>query len=679
MKKPTGMLKPDGKHVHSNNAQFPVSVSPLVIRGITLLLAALLTLIVLKLAPGSSHTAEEQSGSLNWTLSPDTRTEKRLTIIAIDEQSLAEVGPWPWPRETLARLSENLADYGVTQQLFDIVLPESREGDQILLEQLRSVPSVLAQIPVLGNGQSIQTGRMTHHVSGLSCQPPLPRTQSFLASHDTFSPVNKGHITPIVDQDGMIRHVPPVICVQGQAYPSLAVSALLNALELENDPRYLSISEGHGLLAPDWTLQVIDYPGISIPLDQHGNMRIAYHQHPDSFQVVSAVSVLNGKAPANLLQDRWALIGATAFGMGDIVPTPHSGATPGVEIQARLIASLLDGQIPYQPARADVYQLTLSLLFAGLLLLIASRGNRTASAGLPVAAVVMPLAALALHLQLLSQHQIWLGWLAPALFSLLAAVFLMLIEHTRVRMEKLRVFNNLSSYLPGDVANEIAFSLPEGAIKAKRKELVLMCADLRNFSAYGEARPPEEAAALLHCFFVSATEVIEQAQGQIEEFKGDAILASWPVTEQHCATQQALQAAWTLQETMSRILPEKAPAGLEPLALGIGIEKGPVLSGSIGPSHRRAHTLLGDTVTITLRIQEMTQELAQPILIGEGAARDLPGDQLESQGAYLLDGLQTPHNLFAPEDTVPESEDTDAHSSGSDGHPPLRMLSGGKR
>ena len=82
--------------------------------------------------------------------------------------------------------------------------------------------------------------------------------------------------------------------------------------------------------------------------------------------------------------------------------------------------------------------------------------------------------------------------------------------------------------------------------------------------------------------------------------------------------------------------------------MGIGIEQGPALIGSIGPAHRRSHSLLGDTVTITLRVQELTQELAQPILIGECAARQLNDQQLISQGSYLLSGLRIPHTLFAP-------------------------------
>ena len=82
--------------------------------------------------------------------------------------------------------------------------------------------------------------------------------------------------------------------------------------------------------------------------------------------------------------------------------------------------------------------------------------------------------------------------------------------------------------------------------------------------------------------------------------------------------------------------------------MGIGIEQGPVLRGSIGPASRRAHTLCGETVSVVLRIQEMTADLSYPILVGEVAARYLQDASLKSLGHYMLPGLTTAHLLFAP-------------------------------
>ena len=72
------------------------------------------------------------------------------------------------------------------------------------------------------------------------------------------------------------------------------------------------------------------------------------------------------------------------------------------------------------------------------------------------------------------------------------------------------------------------------------------------------------------------------------------------------------------------------------------------MHGSIGPAHRRAHTLCGETVSVALRIQEMTADLSYPILIGEVAARYLQDAPLKSLGHYMLPGLTTAHVLYTP-------------------------------
>ena len=153
-------------------------------------------------------------------------------------------------------------------------------------------------------------------------------------------------------------------------------------------------------------------------------------------------------------------------------------------------------------------------------------------------------------------------------------------------------------------------------------------------------------------------------------------IASWPCGDGHnqAAAVNALIAAKEMQKELSAsLLTNFAPEGLEPLALGIGIEQGPALIGSIGPAHRRSHTLLGDTVAITLRIQEMTADIAQPILIGECAARQLSDQGLESQGSYLLAGLKNPHVLFAL------AADRSVEAAATQASPSLRVIRGGQQ
>ena len=651
---------------------FAVAVRLLPARGrlFMLAIAALLSLVLLGIFSAGFETLEERLGAQGWVMSADMQPEERITIIDIDEASLAEIGPWPWSRDDVAWLVESLNQAGVQLQLHDIVFDAPRPGDDRLLAALQQAPgAVLAQTPLLQSDQQVRTGNLTHPLTGISCEAWPNSTSSFIANHSGLDAIPKGHIAPLFSSDGSIRKVPAFACVDGVAYPALAVSALLQATNASE--WQVSVEPGEGWFDAPYIMRLAAYPGLAIPLDEDGNLRVSYKDSPLVFGAVSAADVMNGRIQPGSLDNTWVLVGGTAFGMADIVPTPYNGFTPGIELQARLLGSLLDTRMPFTPTAAIALQVLLTMVFAGVLFGLAGARERVSAYGLPVAAVVMPALALAIHWQLLISQHIWLGWTLPAVYSVFAASLLLLMEQYRVRSERTRVFSNLNSYLPGDVAREIAYALPSSSINAKRRDVTLLSADLRNFAAFGEARPPEESAAILHFFFVRTADIVERHGGYIHEFKGDSVLAVWEGQNAESA-RNALRAAQEMQDTIQKDMPQNPPAGLEPLALGIGIEQGPALVGSIGPAHRRTHTLLGDTVTITLRIQELTAELAHPILLGDCVARQLSDLNLESQGSYLLDGLRIPHTLFAP------AADLNTRQRGRPDQPSLKIVSGGK-
>ena len=653
---------------------------PQVLLRITVLLSgAAITAVLLALFSASLESLEERVGALGWTLFADAELEERITLVVIDEASIAEVGPWPWSRSDMGLLVQAIDDAGALLQLHDITYPEPKEGDEEFLAALQSSRgAVLAQVPVLSpqfSGSS--TGLMTHPIFGLSCGPApsglsLPAATRYVAPAAGLAVIPKGHNAAFIESDGAVRRSPAAVCVEGNAFPALSLTAFLQLGGY--DSWRGELRSGSGLLDPEASLTLAGYPGLEIPLDSTGAMRISFAKAPSAFRAVSAGDVLNSRVDPALLENAWVIVGGTAFGMADIVPTPYSGSAFGVELQARLLASILDVDMPFSPRGAPWILSIISLVFASALYALAASGGRAAALGLPVAAVLFPVVAAAIHIWALASWGLWLGWLAPALFGLLAASGLLLLDFGRVRLERAAVFGNLNSYLPKDIAHEIAFSLPSSRINAHRSNVTLLNADLRNFSAFSEARPPGEIAAMLHFFFSRVTEIVEEQGGRVQEFRGDGILAIWDNADGVTAS-RALKAAKMLQASLNdRLLPAEALRGLEPLALGVGIEQGPVLIGSIGLAHRRSYTVLGDTVSVALRIQEMTAELAQPILLGECIARQLSDARLESQGSYLLSGLRIPHTLFAPAPLGSMSAPAFEASEG----PNLVVVSGGK-
>jgi adenylate cyclase len=248
---------------------------------------------------------------------------------------------------------------------------------------------------------------------------------------------------------------------------------------------------------------------------------------------------------------------------------------------------------------------------------------------------------------LLTRYGLWLEWLPPALYLLLFAFSLGMIEYALDRIQRDRLLTHLTSYLPGPVAAALANQDPSDAIDATRRSITVLYADIRNFSAYCETRPPEESTAVLHAFFSLIARLVEQHGGLVESFQGDAALAVWGSGTSPPNPDKALACALALFKESRQIFPSTVPEGLIPLELGIGLETGVATVGSFGLARRRTHLAIGHPVTTAARLQEMTAELAHPILVGEGLAASLGSHQLVSMGNFLLDGLQTPVHIYA--------------------------------
>jgi adenylate cyclase len=412
--------------------------------------------------------------------------------------------------------------------------------------------------------------------------------------------------------------------------------------------------------------------------------------HPHSFISLSAADVLADRVPAGLLNGAWVLVGSSAFGLHDVIATPFEGAAAGLQVHAEIISAMIDGRIPATPSGAPAYRFIMAVLGIALLMFMARERRRFPVYLVPLAAAAWGLVLWGIHGLSQIKASIWLGWADPALFVGLSGVTMGILEHARSRVDRDRLYTHLSSYLPAPVAEALAQQSPSSAIRASTRQVSVMFADIRNFSAYCEARPPEEAAAVLHAFFSTAAKVIKAHGGVIESFQGDAVFAVWnsdgkaeqqttqsmiydapehsfepesdPIsvwgvapepqvperTGRPSHAQLALNAAISLQQAIQGVLPDPAPAGLEPLALGIGVETGPAMSGSFGLASRRTHMVMGRTVTIASRLVGMTADLAYPILVGEGLAAQVGGIGLKSMGVFLLDGLRVPHHVYAP-------------------------------
>ena len=594
-----------------------------------------------------------------------------------------------------------------------MVFPEPTPQDAVFRQALLKNQAIISQVFALTPNANVNTGQPQFAMPKAGCPLSAAPASGYIANAESFSGVPVGHISAGIDGAGQIRHQPAFVCQNGQAYPALFLVALAKALGQTNTPfspdalANLTVEEG-GASGPRWWLRGLPLPSYGIPLNEHGEVRIPWWTPSQQFIAVSASDILDGRVQKGLLDNAWVVVGSTALGLNDRITTPFNAVDAGLVVHAQLLKGALDGNLPVVPAMSGALT-DAGLVVHAQLLKGALDGNLPVVPAMSGAlTVLLSLSALLLirrpSLPLLSrQHRslgtilltatllitflfglkvigllyagLWIDVMPASLFIVTFALVIGGLESLANNIQRARLFAHLASYLPRPVAEVLANQDPNSQVSAAKRNITVVVADIRNFSAYCENRPPEESTALLHAFFSMATEQAEKFGGRVESFSGDAVLMVWdddthptdalPPAEQLSGNShrpilvasdpdRALDAALSLLRATqplwaqsSQNIENHSTEFLAPLALGIGIETGMATVGSVGLSRRRSHLVLGRAVMVASRIQEMTGELAHPILVGEGAAARISRHRVRSQGNFLLEGLATPCHIYA--------------------------------
>ncbi len=278
----------------------------------------------------------------SWTRFATSWEQAPIILVAIDDNSINQVGPWPWNRSTYGRLVDALAGLGVRLVGIDLLLDRQRPSDPILAQAMKRVPTAL---PVF----TPETGGRNHERYGLkvdSIRLPSPLLSNAAAI--------LGHTTLVYDSDGIIRRVPAFIYDSNASFASMGIglAALWNGIK----PSDLVLSHG-----------CIRLGSLNIPLDRHGFFLIRYLGPPGSFPRVSAWDVLQDRVPPEIFFGKIALVGATATGISDQWTTPFArkGGMAGVEVMANVTSTLIGGEIPYELSACATVLLTIVLGLLG--------------------------------------------------------------------------------------------------------------------------------------------------------------------------------------------------------------------------------------------------------------------------------------------------------------------------
>jgi HD-GYP domain-containing protein (c-di-GMP phosphodiesterase class II) len=302
-------------------------------------------------------------------------------VVAVDDDSLARFGRWPWPRALVAQLFTRIAEQGPAGVGIDAIFAEQElplsgkklppsagkisPGDMALTSALAGGPFVLGyaltfapQTAVIENDDLLQPLKIVsvRKTGAADSRQQLWQATGAVTSLPEFtrSVTSSGFLNAAMGQAGILRQMPVLIERNGRVYPSLALATFLR-----------TASGREALLESDWSGEsALKIGSRRIPLDSRGRLLLRFRGWHGRIKPISAAALLQGNIPGNALKGRLVFVGATATGMGEAVATPLNSLLAGVQIHAITAENILNDDFA-RPA-PWIYRL-LAILALGVL------------------------------------------------------------------------------------------------------------------------------------------------------------------------------------------------------------------------------------------------------------------------------------------------------------------------
>jgi adenylate cyclase len=612
--------------------------------------------------------------------------DPRIVIADIDEKSLAEEGHWPWPRDRLALLVNTLFDYyQVAILAFDVVFAERDESsglkvleqmasnqlsnnrqflaslekirpfldrDRLFADSLKGRPVILAYYfhEAEAGKEQATTGVLPApavvlddavrgkipFVAAKGYGANLPELQAAALGGGYFD-------NPVVDADGVFRRVALVQQYEGNLYESLSL-AVTRAVFGSPPVELMIASEESGdtVLGLEW----LNVGGLHIPVDEQGAALVPYRGLQGSFPYLSAVDILKRRADTTVLKNTIVLVGTTASGLQDLRSTPVQNVFPGVEIHANLISGFLDQTIKHKPGYTLGIEFVELLLIGVLLLFLLPR----LSALWSITASLLTLTVIAgLNLYLWNQANIVVPVASALLLTLTLFVFHMSFGFFVEGRSKRHLTRLFGQYVPPELVDEMSKKPADFGLDGDRRQMTVLFADVRGFTAISEGLDPKQLAQLMNAILTPMTRIIHKHRGTIDKYMGDAIMAFWgaPLSNEHHA-RHAVQAALEMTEALPTLQNDFQVLGWPAIRVGIGLNTGVMNVGNMGSAFRMAYTVLGDPVNLGSRLEGLTKQYGVSIVVSQFVRDEVPDFAFRELDRVRVKGKDKPVIIFEP-------------------------------
>ncbi|MFZ6745781.1 CHASE2 domain-containing protein [Undibacterium sp. JH2W] len=565
--------------------------------------------------------------------------EERIALIDIDDHSISVLGATPWPRERIADLIEKLiVEFNVRGVALDIYFEKQQDtiGDQRLAMLATHGPVVLAQafdfhknkLTPARNGQL--TGGTPASAFSEAALAHMAKATGFIANHAGLNAAKYiGNIGFVPDRDGTLRRIPAQTRFDNKVYDALSRVLQQCCSEKKTDKVY-----------PD-TSRFSD-------VDENGFARVDYKRTLTSYEVVPALSVLQGETPLESLQGKYIIIGSSSLSLADRVPTPLLFSTSGFLVHAQALSTMLDEQEGqhYIKWPGRWIALLFSAFTAGMAVFMFPRFSALSNTLMLGAASVIWLGLA----YLVVDHDMWFSPVSPLISNFFLLAVAVPFGWQAAQRKSRRLLGTLQQYVAKAVVQELLRSDLKDPLAPRQLHVTTLIADMEGYTSQVENLPMEEAASLTREFLECLTAPVLAKGGTLDKYTGDGLVAFWgaplPV-ENHADL--AVDAAIEIVRNVRKLSSQYEQQGRKKIRVRIGIESGLAIAGDFGSSFRSIYTAVGDSVNTASRLEDAARHFSHDIIIGKGTVESSNRHTFEPLGERLLKGKEKPTTIYTVE------------------------------
>ena len=529
--------------------------------------------------------------------------------VNIDEATLDKLGQFPFPRDMYADIIKEIYKRDAGLVVFNVLMPEKdRFGkDSVLGETLKKYPVILpAQASEQSKNTSHGSPAQVVGVNPVGIVVEYPGIISNVEPQESLA-AGVGVVNTFPEIDGVVRRMPLVILSQDQLHPALALETLRVAAK---DSKF-QVKIG------DMGVEAVRVPKFGkIPTDDVGRVWIDWSATPREYSYMQMPESFDGGI---------VVVGLSAAGLVNPVSTARGEVWPQY-LQGAVIGTIVTQSNIQRPGWADQVEI-IALLVAGLLVLFLSRWTYVGiGAGVVIIGAIVPLCGYAYSSS---------SWLVDATFPVSGLVLVMLhaygVKFVSEFLQKSQIKKQFGSYVNPIIVERLQKDPSFIKLGGEKKELTVMMSDMRNFTGLGETYG-DDVVAFTHTmnrYMTAIAEPILRNNGCLIKFIGDASLHvhGAPIQEEQDPDHvlAGVRTGLEMLHAVELFNIELEKEGKPKVGCGIGINTGPTLIGNIGSKDRFAYDVLGDSVSLTARLEGQTKNYGVLIIISE-ATQSRVGD-----------------------------------------------------